>query len=150
VCHHVWTVVCKRAIQDSATRNYTLVEAIEQVGLVPPPEATFPITVPFEHDILTLWARSNPAEPETCRVRTRLLAPDGAELGKVEQTIDLSQHLRVRSRGTSAALTIAGEGWHEYEVSVESDDDDWSTVARVPLVIAFVPEEPAAGNTQHG
>lgn len=134
---HVWTVVCRRSILDESTNNYTLVEVLEQLSMgEPPEEVEFPVTVPFEFHIVSLWTRSDPDEGASGEERRRLFGPGGEELHQHTMTVELEDNRRFRNRGRFSAIPIAGAGYHYWEISFRADPgDEWTQVATSPLEV---------------
>lgn len=139
---HVWTVICSRVLIDRDTNNVTLVEVLEQVTLVasgpPPPESA----VPLEMEIVTLWERRDENVPARARARIHLVAPDGKTANPLEYVVDLTTHVRTRSRTQVKGFPFRGFGRYEFRVAVRQDgQEDWQEVSRAPLQVVAATEQ---------
>src|SRR5687768_16274240 len=121
---HVWSVLCSKSTVDRETNNVSLIEVLEQLeitatvtrigssGQAAPPIPTIP-GAPFTGELVTLWARTDPAQPARGIARVRLLSPQGAELAAFEYAIDVSTNARLRNQGRVQGLRLAGDGWYD-------------------------------------
>jgi hypothetical protein len=137
---HAWTVLCDKTITDRETNNISL-DAIEEVrfALPAPPADAEGILVPYRHEIVSLWYRSDPALPERGRTRMRTFAPGGEPVIGAEAEIDLvaTPRLRTMSRfpGLPVPRSASSGGRYWYVVELEQDGR-WLEVARVPFEVA--------------
>jgi hypothetical protein len=135
--HHVWTVVCSRAVIDRDSNNVSLQNVVEQLTISREPG---PVAIPVSLDIMTLWARADPDVPTKGRARTTFLSPSGVvNDGPFEYDIDLSKHRRYRSRGHIQPLRVEEAGRHTFRVELQKEGEtEWRQVASIPLEINFV------------
>src|SRR6266436_4257430 len=106
---HVWSVVCSRSATDRETNNISLFEVIEQLnvlGPLPDPAARAAAPIPFE--IVSLWARSQPAEAEESTGRLTLIAPNGNEAYAQTFPVNLTENLRMRTQMRSMGFPLLG------------------------------------------
>ena len=136
---HIWTVVCEKSITDSRSNNISLINVIEQIRFAPQEGVqTVPIT---GLEVISMWCRSDSNTPETGNSRTTLLSPSGDELGQDKTIIDLTKYQRIRRTWMFVGFPFTGAGRYHF-VAQRQIDDQWETVATVPLeIILGVPEE---------
>lgn len=139
---HVWTVVCSRAVIDRESNNVSLQNVLEQVTIATEPMPKTLMPLPF--DVVTLWARADPDQPCSGRMRLTLVFPSGGTFeAPLEAEIDLSKVERNRQRFRFPGLPMAESGRHIFRVElIQNDQLDWHQVASVPLTIILKrPEE---------
>jgi hypothetical protein len=142
---HVWTVVCGRATTDKETNNISLLEVIEQLNLLgPAPDPSVRIAVPIPFECVSLWSRSNLAEPEESLGRLKIIAPNGTELLVQEFPVNLSQDIRMRTQMRSIGLPLAGTGRYMFTVEIRRVSGEWNVVARIPVQVEAISQVPAA------
>lgn len=136
---HIWSVLCSRGIIDRDSNNVSLFEVLEQLNVSAPPPVTEESEIPFliiSCELVTLWARSNPAEPARGRARVRISAPSGKTYPVADYDIDLSSYLRYRARNRIGTLPIPEGGFYRIRVQVQDEDQEqWRDVASVPLQV---------------
>lgn len=77
---HVWSILCGKSTTDRETNNLSLFEVIEQINVLGPlPEPAAKMALPMPFELVSLWCRANPGEPEESTARIKLLAPNNAE-----------------------------------------------------------------------
>lgn len=137
---HVWTVICESSSIDRDTNNLSLLGALESLSVRPPPDTSFPITIPFRHHVVSLWVRGDPDVPGRGVQRLRLLGPLPAreELHSSEMEVDLSEYNRMRTRAVNNGFPIGGHGEHEWEISIQMPGGDWQVAATVPVEIVVL------------
>lgn len=134
---HVWTVACSRVVIDQATNNVSLESVLEQITITGTPMPDGLVALPM--DIVTLWARSNPAVPSRARTRLSLLAPSGTEHAPHEFDIDLTAAERYRTLCRFTSIPVSEPGRHVFRVELQQDPErGWQVVARIPITIEFV------------
>jgi hypothetical protein len=134
---HVWTVACSRAVIDQASNNVSLESVIEQLAIAGKPVPNGVVSVPI--DIVTLWARSDPAVPSKARLRLSLLAPSGRGLGSKELDVDLTTAERQRTLIRFPGMPVSEPGRHLFRVELQQDPEgDWQLVASIPVTVDFV------------
>lgn len=140
---HAWSVLCDKVIQDSGTNNISM-DALEQVTLQmpPPPPGIKGFVVPVRLELVSLWYRTNPAVGGKCTSRFRLVSPDGEELLNSEYQVDMSSHVRMRSRCQMNSLPVSSGGFYLFivEQKDEGEREGWREAARLPLQV--VVEQP--------
>lgn len=144
--NHIWTVVCERSITDIESNNISLIHVIEQIKFrevpadkVPPGEPTRIGASRFE--VVSLWGRGNPNEPETADAKIIFCSPTGQELAQNKMNIDLTEYKRIRTRWMFfGLLPYSGDGEYTFVVQQEVDGE-WRTEAEVPLEISKMSPE---------
>lgn len=139
---HMWTIPCRVAIIDRTTNNVSLIDIVEEVTVAHPdaePAAGVP-GVPMLFDIMTLWRRENPDQPETGFSKMSLLSPQGAVLVEAETDVDLRTFKRCRATTKLVGIPVAGPGTYQFRVERRADSSmPWEEVGRVPLDVTVDP-----------
>ena len=134
---HVWSVLCSKASVDRHSNNVSLFEVIESLQFTTAAPFNFPVNLPFEGTLVTLWARQRRDQPVTGEMRVRLLAPNGDQLGTFTLEVDLVRTVQNRVFSSISGLRIGGEGVHELEVAWRADARaDWHVATSLPFEIA--------------
>jgi len=100
---------------------------------------------PAIFDIVTLWARENPEQPETGLGRLLLLSPQGETLLEQTMDVDLRQNKRLRTFGKIVGFPIRGPGLYHFRVDGRpSESASWHEVAKIPLEVSIeeIPDQP--------
>lgn len=133
---HIWSVLCRHSVIDTESRNITLFEVIEQIGINT--DAELPAIVPLQCQIVSLWKRSQEDKPLSADARLVIRTPKGEEIISNEiYKVDLSDAPRHRSRLNLTDLPVDGEGSLYFLIQLWQEED-WQTVARIPLQIQKV------------
>ena len=137
---HVWSVICSRSSTDKETNNLSLFDIIEQLNVLGPlPDAGAKNAVPVAYEIVSLWARSG-AEPEESTGRVRLVGPNGAEAFTQEFPVNLTGHARMRTQLRTVGFPILGSGRYVFFIEIRRPNDNWESVARIPVQLESVAE----------
>jgi len=152
---HMWTIPCRVAIIDRTTNNVSLIDIVEEVTVAPPDAelAAGVPRVPILFDIMTLWRRENPDQPETGFSKMSLLSPQGAVLVEAETDVDLRTFKRCRATTKLVGIPVAGPGIYHLRLERRADTSmPWEEVARVPLDVSVEPAlgEPPANGAANG
>ncbi len=141
---HIWSVLCRKGIQDKETNQISLVEVIEKVVLqgdivkgarANAPEGAQRLMVPIQMQLVSWWARSDREQPEAARARLAIIDVDGKEFSNNEMPLPLDEHASYRTIMKIPAVPIdRGAGTMWIEVS-KSDGEGWITVASIPLQV---------------
>jgi hypothetical protein len=138
MAHHVWSVLCARALLDRATNSVTLVDALEriEVSASDPDNLVGKLTLSQPFVLVSLWTRADPSVPETARARFTVVVPTGEQASQNELALNLEQHPRTRTFLNFPAFPMKGPG--TYVINVEClYENEWQFVASVPLEIAI-------------
>jgi hypothetical protein len=138
MAHHVWSVLCARALLDQKTNQVTLVDALERIEVRPPEPGPLVgklvLAQPFV--LVSLWTRSDLSIPETATARFTVAVPTGEQASHNEMALNLEQHARTRTFLNFSAFPMNGTG--TYVINVECfSGGQWRAVASVPLEIAL-------------
>ncbi len=137
---HVWSVLCKNTVTDRESNNISIHGVLEQLTITGPKGEG---VLPIEAELVTLWSRSKLDQPERTRSRSRLVDPDGAQIGKdVVYDLDLTTYTRFRNRIVMSGFPVKAAGKYEFCVDIERDGQ-WIQVAKVPLEIRIQIEKQA-------
>ena len=112
----------------------SLFDTVEEISLLAPIEQEVTVPIPFQ--VVTLWMRSDVATGERGNGRMFIRDPgedNDRELFSFE--VDLTQFVRLRQRVNIGGLRIVRPGVKELIIQLESQPDQWQTVARLPLEI---------------
>ena len=135
---HLWTVPCRVTITDQQSNNISLIEVLEELT-VPPPNSRIPLTVAFSPlmiDLVTLWSRGNPDEPEFGNARSSLVSPAGETMIEQVVELDLRERRRFRTIGRFLGLPLQQAGTYAWRVEKrQGENATWEEVARVPLEV---------------
>ncbi|HVA48045.1 MAG TPA: hypothetical protein VNH11_16870 [Pirellulales bacterium] len=133
---HIWTFLCRGSAVDRDSNSLSIFDIVEQFSLVPVDQQPHPQMIPLFFELVSVWARQNPAEP--CRefARVELSQPDNTTLPITEYEVDLMEFERSRIRGRLPGFPTNMPGRYFVQVSRRpTEDDPWEVVARVPLTI---------------
>jgi hypothetical protein len=75
MAEHVFTVLCRRAIVDEATKIPSLIDIIDGFEYSGPENIEAQPAFPLELAVVTQWTRSDPNTPEMSRHRLNILGP---------------------------------------------------------------------------
>ena len=127
----VWAILCESAITDRDTNRVSLFNVMDDIILqVPPPTLAKesdrqPTLVPMKFELVALWARSNPNEPENAQGQHRIIGPNNEELESEEFEIDLTQFLQLRIRHHFLSLPYWSEGLYSMKIDAKTPGTDW-------------------------
>ncbi len=144
---HIWSVLCTTSMVNSQTNNISLIEVTEKISIPEPPaemQSADRIVIPVSLDFVSLWGRSDLGEPARQKAQMRFLAPDGMELASLRYDIDLTSYVRYRSQTKLPTMTVHGAGKYQFIVEIEASEDHWDVVARIPLELEIISQQPAS------
>jgi hypothetical protein len=132
--HHVWSVFCSSSAIDRDTNQVSLFDLVEQISvqLADAPPAGQKVVIPARFQVVTLWTRGDANEAESALTRLRLVAPNGEELLKSENDVDLTEHQLRRVRVNIAGMPYAIAGRYHWFVELRHRDQ-WRVVGDIPL-----------------
>ena len=140
---HVWSVLCRSASIDEATKTLSLFVVLEELGITllePLPEAEVDEkrTIPMESEVVSLWERTSD-QPESGYADIRVKSPSDSFLFQGPPLkLDLSEKSRFRTRVRFGGFPFVGSGRYVVEVrqkAAGSGRSRWKTVAELPLTI---------------
>ncbi|MGC1953832.1 MAG: hypothetical protein WA970_14945 [Gammaproteobacteria bacterium] len=151
MAEHIWTVLCARSLVDADTNNVSLIDVIEQLTLTGdppdiPPDGKPIILAGIQLTVVSLWTRTDPAQPDRVTFRVIVITPDGKRIiPKEEHELDLESHRRVRVFVRLNSFPYRGPGDYEWLIEerqqTKSGKPKWTKVARIPLEIRFAKPE---------
>lgn len=148
---NIWTVICRAYIVDQQTNNISLIDAPEEVMLTPhgvDPQTNQP-RFPAVFNVVSLWGREHPAQPDVGQARLRFLSPAGVSLLEQAAEVNLRDFRRMRLLNQFLGFPLAGAGIYQFRVERRADANaEWEEVARVPLEVGV--EEPPAAPRANG
>lgn len=101
----------------------------------PIPDGILPITA----ELVTLWARDKDMVPSMSKQRLSIIDPEENIIKEIIMEIDLTKASRLRNRAILKGLPLSKSGDYLFRVEYLGDQDNWISVALVPLSINFVP-----------
>lgn len=140
---HIWSVLCSKSVIDKDSQQVSLFDVIESVTVKlaePPPPPSHTRAIAFHTELITLWRRSDPKSPETANCRCELITPTGERIASSSVQMDFSK-ARFRSNFKSDALPIQGSGTYLFNIAVQVSEDEWNTVASIPLEVSVTVAE---------
>jgi hypothetical protein len=152
MAHHVWSVLCLRGIVDAETQQITLFEVVEKLTITATrdavkrdiEEATAKGKVPLmthPMQIVSWWVRSEHDVPEEGALRLRVLSPSGEGPQAGPFPINLRDNHGFRFSAKNPAVPIHNiedlgkYWWYIMEQRTGEGEEDWETVARLPLKV---------------
>jgi hypothetical protein len=134
---HIWSVLCEKSIIDHDTNNISLVNIFEQFTIMadPIPDGILPITA----ELVTLWARDKDMAPSTSKQRLSIIDPEENIIKEIIMDIDLTKASHLRCRAILKGLPVSKSGDYLFRIEYLGDQDNWISVALVPLSISFEP-----------
>jgi len=142
---HVWTVLCSNSVVDQDTKVISLHEVVEQIngfGPAPPRDDDKNILIPFTGEVVSLWVRSSKSGPCKGTGLMKVKSPENKYILFNEFDIDLTRHVRLRSRMKLPGLPYRGPGQYFIETYYKKDGSgEWEKVSSVPLDLVFFDEQ---------
>lgn len=138
---HIWSVVCRYALEDRNSNNVSLIETMTQFSFRGDLPERRPVNVPFRLQIVSLWRRNMPEKDVMYSQKVRLLSPQGVELTAAEGTIDFQSYDTFRMITSLDTIPFTVNGIYEFELS-HKPDNSWVPVACIPLEIIHEQPEP--------
>lgn len=132
--NHAWTILCRRTLTDANTNTLSIIDTVELIEFETNEEIN---ALPIELEIVSLWWRTNPEEPENGKGRTQIVYPPTNEsLINIPYDIDLTKASRHRLLGKFVGIPFAGSGIYEIVIQILDETANiWQTVATLPLEI---------------
>lgn len=145
---HLFSLVCRRYIQDALTGNSSFIDCVDSVHLDALPELQegSGVLIPVDVQIVSHWTRDDLDTPERGRARLRLAMPNGSEIPGMEFPIDLSEKPNNRVITPLPLHPCTGPGRYWHVIDLQRPDGSWAEVTRIPVAIDIGPpsshEEP--------
>ncbi len=134
---NVWTVLCKRFIEDKTTGNISLVDTINRIALQIPDDAPDDVNIVLDASLATFWF-NDANEDITTKVRLSITNPNGSKTEKVEQDITVLAQKYHRWLVNIHAIGIHGVGFYSFDVRLQHPENKrWNLVASVPVEVAI-------------
>lgn len=131
---HIWSVVCRYAVEDRDSRNLSLIETLSQVSFKGDISDERPVNLPFSHRVITLWRLSNGQDNQEIIVRLRVLTPAFVEVNSTEMTVKPIPDGVLKTIFHSDTFSYTSNGIYEYEISYRQGDS-WIVATQVPLYV---------------
>ena len=136
---HLWTVFCSQSLTDSESNNVSLVNVLErlQVGIPEQAVTRGKWVVPMRCEVVTLWERGVLLNPSQGVARIEIIDSTGQMLGSGEVGIDLSAHVRCRSRLAFSGFPVTDSGRYVIRTSlVENGVEPPHVVNEYPVEVS--------------
>lgn len=135
---HVWTLICSNVVTDSGTNNISIFNILEEI--VVPEQIVQKNIIKIAIELIELWVRSDPSEPEKGKSRVDMVSPSGEVIDSTNADIDLTTYQRIRLRGLYQGLPYKGDGVYKFIVyyNSENEGENWIQVAAIPLKISMI------------
>ena len=145
---HIWSVLCRKSMIDSESNNISLLDVVEQVAVEISPGQEIPpeggVIVPYEFELVSMWARSDYERSAEGEARIQFTTARGATPIRQVFRVDVTEHVRFRTRNRLSGMPIDEEGTYFFTVELRlADDEEWAEVASVPLQV-FLRDQPPA------
>lgn len=98
----------------------------------PSPES--PVFIAFQHRVVSLWYFTGNTPPPETTARTRIIAPNGTQLGEFPVEVNLTTNPRLRTFLNLGGLPVVVAGRYTFEVSLNTEEG-WVVVAEIPVEI---------------
>jgi len=143
---HVWSILCQSASIDVQTNNVSLFNVMENIVVPSQPSPEKPLVLSCE--IISLWAREKIDEPANGQLQVNFVNPDGRDSQSIILDIDLTKSPLHRTRLTIGALPITTTGRFEFRIDYRlMGEENWLTVARLPLFLSSQQPEKVVNNS---
>ncbi len=138
---HIWSVLCRYAIEDKDSKNYSLIETLSSVSFKGHLPNERPVSLPLKHRIVTLWRHCNDPGGKEYPVRMRVFTPANVEVVLAEMTVNLKGHGTLKTNFNSDTFQYTSDGIYEYEISFRQDEK-WIVATQIPLKVTHEQAEP--------
>lgn len=132
---NVWTVLCKRFIEDKLTNNISLIDTINRIAIDLPEDAPSDVNIVLDARLATFWFNDSD-DDITTKVRLNIVNPDGKKTEDVEQDITVLAKKYHRWMVNIHAIGIHGVGFYDFELRLKHPENNrWNLVASVPVEV---------------
>lgn len=140
---HVWSVVCRRAIVDSATNNLTISDVLEELRIDLKVEAKNAetlklINIPLEFEVVSLWQKEgDKSEHLKADGEVEIVSPAGKQMKTFAQAIDMSAGMkRLRTMLRIMGFVVENPGEYILKVNIKEEGNKmYKTVAELPIEV---------------
>lgn len=136
-----WSILCAASPTDPETQTLSLhqiTDSILVVGLPPGVMQQGGTAIPFNMQLVTMWRRTNLAQPETLETWLSILDPNGQALAEAPgQMVDLGgPNVQFRVTAGIEVLPLRGVGFYTFRLGQRAAGSAyWSLAADVPLFV---------------
>ena len=150
-----WAILCRRAIVDKFTKHVSIIDIVNEISVDPIPGTSGGKAPDDSHEapgmvldcqLVTLWTRSDPHEPEKFWQRVTITTPDGQTHSAPGDRLvgDLVNHKRTRLLTGIKIIPYWGPGAYHFNVLyAENESDEGELVATVSLEMKLKEESTA-------
>jgi len=135
----IWSILCRSSSIDSETNNLSIRDELESliVDVVKPDkeDIKYPINIPFDYEVVTLWYLKDTSKLEKFIQRIEILDPEGKLINNHERNLEVPiGNSRFRSRAKITGFSIPSQGTYWFVVSYKSDiEKSFHKVAEIPF-----------------
>lgn len=139
---HIWSVLCKESVinqDDNTLYLHGLLEeltiALSSVNKESKPREK--VGIPINYEIVSLWFKDKKEEIVKAEVEYTLISPEGSELLKTTQQMEMPRNVRrFRSRMKIAGMPITKDGDYSFQIKIkESEAKTFTLVSKLPLEV---------------
>ncbi|MFC2058341.1 hypothetical protein ACFLTS_01690 [Chloroflexota bacterium] len=143
---HIWTVLCSRVITDKESNNVSLLDVMEEITLIVQGAGSGGevllekdrAILPFTLVLASLWSRKKTDKPVAGTAKDIVITPSGKILTENEFKVDLSNHIRMRTKRNLHNLPVAVNEPGRYIFRTEllnEKNKTWKKVSSIPFII---------------
>lgn len=145
---YLWTILCRRSIEDSKTRTISIFEILEQITIQVPKDLLENVKInsgekfgiPLEYEIISMWERDDVKVNPNVSTIIEIIDPSGEIVQKVEQPLPFGDGKRnVRLTGKVQGLPVTKSGVYRYKVRLKEGDIISEPKGDIPLEIVLSP-----------
>jgi hypothetical protein len=145
---YLWTIICRKSIEDSKTRTISIFEILEQVTIQVPKDLLERIKtstgekfgIPLEYEIVSMWERDDINAKQNVATIIEIVDPTGEVIQKVEQPLPFADGKRnVRLTGKVQGFPVTKSGIYRYRIRLKEGDSVSEPKGDIPLEIVLSP-----------
>jgi hypothetical protein len=135
---HLWSIICRKAIIDSETKNISIIDVLEEiifhnVGGLPKKEPKIALACDFE--IISYWLRDD-LDEKTVDFSVEIIDPNNMKVGGTENKMKFPEadKMRMRTIIKSKALPFTTEGRYWFKIKLNGEKSS-KTMAEIPVEV---------------
>ncbi len=141
---NVWAVLCGTAIENSKTKNLSLIEAFGGLRIVVPSSTPDIFHIQTDHTLGTLWLNTDTENIVAFTVKLSLILPSGKEIEQAKMEKEVEAGAFWKWVVHIQTLTIAGPGLYRLVLRVKKKGAErWKRGAITPFKIEYDTQEDA-------
>ncbi|PJB87554.1 hypothetical protein CO083_06385 [Candidatus Roizmanbacteria bacterium CG_4_9_14_0_8_um_filter_34_12] len=140
---HVWSILCRKTIIDSATNNISLIDVFEQLQakVSLPQNKNIKLSIPFEYEVVNFWHKENTTNKVEIDIEITLMDPNNKTLKTFTNIVTIPDNMkRMRTILKIIGIPITTSGIYRFIVKYkEKDTNSYKQVAELPIEIKIEP-----------